>query len=82
VRYAVGLAVEEMESQLLLYAEMQALVSMSCDCLGLPMYIIYMETVVCRVPWYSFIHSFIHIEHLYSAPSRKPTQRRSELQCG
>ena len=28
------------------------------------------------------IHSFIHIEHLYSAPSRKTTQRRSQLQHG
>jgi len=28
------------------------------------------------------IHSFIHIEHLYIAPSRKTTQRRSQLQCG
>jgi len=30
----------------------------------------------------SFIHSFIHVEHLYSAPSKKTTQRRSQLQCG
>jgi len=26
--------------------------------------------------------SFIHIKHLYSAPSMKTTQRLSQLQCG
>src|SRR6218665_4117964 len=38
--------------------------------------------LVLLAPVNSFIHSFIHCRHLYSASSNGTTQKRSQPQCG